>query len=361
MSLILTRNKQPSIKIDATGFDLEDNLQEYIHHNPDVIPLYDIKDDIRLCVLAREFATSAGPIDAVGVDRDGELYIIETKLYRNSDKRKVVAQVLDYAASLWTQYRSAEAFINDLDAHIQKHDNTDLTSVLSGFFALEDGEDRQLIEDIKSTLTGGSFKLVVLMDALHQQLKDLIVYINQNSEFDIFAVELEHYKHDDMEITIPKLFGAQIKKDITHSTKSLPDDQSFIQAYADLGYEKQAQAILEFFNNIQSNQPYTYTTARRTPKYLNFYIQLNNTKLSINLYLNPSMESAGLEFWFDKSYWTKETYQKMKPIYEKLLPGIVISPPSDNKYGKFAVWPISKVDVKKFADYIEKITAIQSG
>jgi RecB family endonuclease NucS len=55
--------------------------------------------------LAREFSTKSGPIDALGVDKDGELYLIETKFYKNPDKRTVVAQVLDYGASLWSNFR----------------------------------------------------------------------------------------------------------------------------------------------------------------------------------------------------------------------------------------------------------------
>jgi hypothetical protein len=49
----------------------------------------------------RAFPTNSGPIDALGINKDGEIYIIETKLYKNPDKRLVVAQVLDYGASLW--------------------------------------------------------------------------------------------------------------------------------------------------------------------------------------------------------------------------------------------------------------------
>ncbi|MBK7447808.1 MAG: hypothetical protein IPJ45_17645 [Ignavibacteria bacterium] len=55
-------------------------------------------------VVAREFRTDSGSIDALAIDKDGDLYVIETKLFRNSDKRTVVAQALDYGASLWRHY-----------------------------------------------------------------------------------------------------------------------------------------------------------------------------------------------------------------------------------------------------------------
>ena len=65
------------------------------------IPLYDIHADARLFVAAREFSTQSGPIDALGFDASGNIYIIEAKMFRSADKRKVVAQALDYGASMW--------------------------------------------------------------------------------------------------------------------------------------------------------------------------------------------------------------------------------------------------------------------
>ena len=59
------------------------------------------------------------------------------------------------------------------------------------------------------------------MDKLDDRLKDLILYVNQNSQFDVYAVEFEYYKHDTYEIIIPKLFGTEVKKDIAVSTSGI--------------------------------------------------------------------------------------------------------------------------------------------
>ena len=101
MAIIVTKQGKNAIKIDPSRFEQEDDLQTYIAQNPDSLPLYEIKEDIRLLILGREFPTNSGPIDAIGIDKDGEIYIVETKLYKNPDKRLVVAQVRDYGASLW--------------------------------------------------------------------------------------------------------------------------------------------------------------------------------------------------------------------------------------------------------------------
>ena len=82
MAIIISKNGKNAVKVDKSTFDKEDYLQRYIHENPESIPLYDIKEDIHLLILAREFPTNSGPIDAIGIDKDGEIYLVETKLYK---------------------------------------------------------------------------------------------------------------------------------------------------------------------------------------------------------------------------------------------------------------------------------------
>ncbi len=215
MAIIISKDGKDAQRVETSNFVAENNLQEYIYKNPNVIPLYDIDSDIRLFIVAREFQTKSGPIDALGFDQNGNIYVIETKLYGNQDKRKVVAQLLDYGASLWRNTTDLDEFIGALNTHTRKQFGESFEVLLSEFFALEDVSDMVLA--IKDNLNAGNIKFVVLMDKLHNQLKDLIVFINQNSQFDIYAVEVEYYKHAEFEIMIPKLFGNEVKKEIATS------------------------------------------------------------------------------------------------------------------------------------------------
>ena len=220
MAIIITKEGKNAQKIEQSRFEQEDHLQRYIYDNPESIPLYEINEDIRLLILAREFGTESGPIDAIGVDSDGNIYIVETKLYKNPDKRLVVAQALDYGASLWRNGNNLPEFIETINKSIQKYFKISVTEKLKEFFGFEDAEIEAFWNNVKVNLNDGNFKFVVLMDKLHKRLKDLIVFINQNSQFDIYAVELEYYKHDTFEIIIPKLFGAEVKKDIAVKSSS---------------------------------------------------------------------------------------------------------------------------------------------
>lgn len=220
MSIIISSNGSNAVRVNKASFDKEKFLQEYIYANPESIPLYDIKEDIRLLVLAREFPTNSGPIDAIGIDGSGEFYIIETKLYTNADKRTVIAQALDYGASLWNHSNDFNEFLATLDEHTQEVFKLKTTEKIKEFFNLDDESVDQIIEKAKRNLNDGVFHFVVLMDRIDDRLKDLIRFVNQNSQFDIYAVEFEYYKHESQEIIIPKIFGAEVKKDIAVSTSS---------------------------------------------------------------------------------------------------------------------------------------------
>ena len=214
MSIIISKNGQNAKKIDKSDFQKEDYLQEYIQNNPDSIPIYELEENKRLFVAKREFPTNAGPIDALAIDKDGNIYIIETKLYKNPDKRTVVAQVLDYGAALWKHQNNFPEFINILNDATQKRFSMSFENKVKSFFNLSDEEIKLTIENLKNNLDEGIIKFVILMDSIGERLKDLILYVNQNSQFDIYAVQMDYYKFEDYEIMIPKMFGIEVKKNI---------------------------------------------------------------------------------------------------------------------------------------------------
>lgn len=214
MSIIISKNGTQAQRIDRSDFDKEDYLQNYIHQNPESIPVYEIEEDKRLFVAARELSTESGPIDALAVDKDGDIYIVETKLFKNPDKRTVVAQALDYGAALWKHTGDFGEFLTILDEKVRSKFQLSFSEKVKEFFRLDDEQTGLLLGAMARNLKDGNLKFVILMDSLDDRLKDLIVYVNQNSQFDIFAVQMEYYKFKEYEIMIPKLYGAEVKKDV---------------------------------------------------------------------------------------------------------------------------------------------------
>lgn len=214
MAIIVSKDGKGAQKLEEQGVADEGYLQAYVAGNPNTLPLDALKEDPRLLVVSREFRTRSGPIDVLAIDRDGDLYIVETKLFKNPDKRRVIAQMLDYGASLWKGYDDSNAFIDALDAAIAESGGGRLRDQIRDAYGLDDAGVELVVAMLKRNLTDGNIKFVVLMDKLHEHLRDLILFINQKSRFDILAVEMEFYRHEGLEIVIPRLYGAEVRKEV---------------------------------------------------------------------------------------------------------------------------------------------------
>jgi len=220
MAIIVSENGKNAKIIEKTLIKGEAYLQEYIQNNPESIPIYELDKQKRLFVAKREFPTNAGPIDALAFDDIGDIYVVETKLFKNPDKRLVIAQVLDYGAALWRHYTDFDSFIEILDRETQRLFNLSFQDKTKEFFDLDDEQAESVFETIQNNLNDGDIKFVILMDKLDERLKDLILYVNQNSQFDIYAVQIEYYKFEKYEIMIPKIFGAEVKKKVKSSSNT---------------------------------------------------------------------------------------------------------------------------------------------
>lgn len=255
MSIIISQQGKVAQKIDRSNFAKENYLQSYIHENPESIPVYEIEEDKKLFVMVREYRTESGPIDALAIDKDGDIYVVETKLYKNPDKRTVVAQALDYGASLWRHSDYGE-FISEINNEVNKKFKISFEEKVKDFFNLSEEEITALLEAMKRNLQDGNIKFVILMDSVDDRLKDLIVYINQNSQFDIYAVQMEYYKFEKYEIMIPKLFGVEVKKSIsTPGTRTMKDwtpDEFLTDAKKRLT-EEQFAIVTKLFNFSKNN------------------------------------------------------------------------------------------------------------
>jgi hypothetical protein len=86
--------------VHESGVSKEHYLETYVAANPERLPLDDIREELKLVTLGQQLPTDGGPIDVIAVDDQGMVYLIETKLFRNPDKRQVIAQALDYKLAI---------------------------------------------------------------------------------------------------------------------------------------------------------------------------------------------------------------------------------------------------------------------
>ena len=77
-------------------------LRDTLFAHPELLPVREIDPAfVPLIPLCKELRTEAGPLDAAFINPHGRLTLVECKLWRNPEaRRKVVAQVLDYARAI---------------------------------------------------------------------------------------------------------------------------------------------------------------------------------------------------------------------------------------------------------------------
>jgi len=357
MAIIISKNGKNAVRVEKSSFDKEDFLQQYIYENPESIPLYDIKEDIQLLILAREFPTNSGSIDALGIDRDGEIYIVETKLFRNPDKRTVIAQALDYGAALWKHFGDFAQFVSALDAAVSKTFDMTLVAKLRDFFGLSEEEAAVLLESVRRNLSEGAFRFVVLMDQLDSRLKDLVIYVNQNSQFDVYAVEFEYYKHESQEIIIPKIFGAEVKKEMA-VTSSGPRRQWSESALMDDARQKLSKEELVAFEKVyafckEKNARINLGTGSTYGSFSPIFPSLSSKSL-----FTMSTDKR-LAFNFE---WTANTDEQLAETFKEKLEAIGYSFPDNFKELRPSVYPdewLPRVDkfLSTISEMLEKATS----
>lgn len=294
MSVIVTKQGQPAQRIEPGKIPQETPLQDYIVRNPEALPLAALRDGLLFLIVAREFSTASGPIDALGLDDEGNLYVIETKLYRNSDQRRVLAQVLDYGAALWKHEGDPKSFRERLEHATRRTLGTDLLTKIRDAFGIDAEAAEKLLTTTEAQVKEGEFRFVVLMDHLDDRLKNLISFINQNSRFDVYGIELEFYSFDDYEITIPKLYGAEARKEVTTSrgtARSVWTEETYFEHASEHLEPQQVDSLRRLYEfAVQHADRVTWGTGTTTGSFNLKYDRLSPTKSILTAYSQGTLD-----------------------------------------------------------------------
>lgn len=97
---VLIRDGGDEHVVPETPLPLEANLHDALTNHPQLLPSEDMGLG-RTVVVGRESAFASGYADLILIDDRGQVCLAEVKKEGNPDTRRVVAQLLDYAAALW--------------------------------------------------------------------------------------------------------------------------------------------------------------------------------------------------------------------------------------------------------------------
>lgn len=171
-------------------------LQDIIHNYPGAMPINEIEpvfsDPVALC---KELETKSGFIDNVFINPQGYITLIECKLWRNPDaRRKVLAQILDYAKDL-AQWDYAVFEKSILKA--RNGSEKTLLEMVANYFP--DLDESAFSDNVTRNLKNARFLLLIVGDGIRENAEELLDFLNRhgNMHFVLAFVELPVFKLGD--------------------------------------------------------------------------------------------------------------------------------------------------------------------
>ncbi|GLR16016.1 DUF4268 domain-containing protein [Portibacter lacus] len=298
---IFISNGQTEI-LKTVNLFLEADIQNLIFENPECLPISDIDESYNPVIpVCKELNTGAGPLDIFMITPNGDLVIIETKLWSNPEaRRKVVAQILDYAKELsaWTY------------ADLQRELNRKLGTkgnILYDFSTRTEAEnilsETDFVDAVSRNLRIGKFMLIIAGDGIREGAKNLTEFISKagNLNFSLAMVELPVFKNQADELiifprTIVKTIEIQkINIEISEGTRFVSDDHEKLNDNdTDVSPEIRKRRDFftsfwtEFIENLQLDDP---------------ECPLPNVTKSQNIYLYPGNDkNAWISAYFATSH-----------------------------------------------------------
>jgi len=219
-------------------FQDEDHLQRLLYDDPRLIPFSDLGEGmLEPRVFVRESGLpGSGSTDLIGVDEEGRVAIIECKLATNPEqKRKVVGQVLEYAAYLWQMgYDGFERLFEKQYRTAGK----DGLAALVGPEGDTEWSEAEFRGNVQATLEAGDFSLIIAVDTLSDELRRVIRYLNRRpaAGTTIYAAELGYFVGDGYEVVSPRLEGAEVSAKTGTGATGRPgwDEVTFFEAASKL-------------------------------------------------------------------------------------------------------------------------------
>jgi len=300
-------------------------IQELIFEHPDCLPISDIDESYNpLVPVCMELSTLAGPLDIFMITPNGDIAIIETKLWRNPEsRRKVVAQILDYAKEIskWSY--------SDLQREINKKLKTKgnhIYQIAAKKYPNQILNEIDFVDSISRNLRLGKFLLLIAGDGIREGAKEIAEFLKKSAglNFALAIIEMPIYKlADNSLILLPRtsLKTVEIEKisiEIPEGLRIVQDSIEPEQESRDEAINPELLAKREYHNNfwrLYVDQLELDDPSQATPK----------TSKSQNLYLYPGLDkSTWISAYLSKSsgrvgvYFRFSTKQSGRSIKESL-------------------------------------------
>ena len=186
----------------VTAYPNEDALEQLLAESPDLLP----GASPERLVVARQVQTGAGPADLVGIGLDGSLLLVECKLRASPEiRRAVVGQLFAYASSLW------RTPVVEFEAAVAARLGQPLAAACRSASGDAEWDEGTFRASLARTLEDGRFRLVIAVDAITDELKRTVEYLNEHTvgEVEVVALEIGYLRDEGVEIVLPRTYGTE--------------------------------------------------------------------------------------------------------------------------------------------------------
>ncbi len=300
--------------------------------SPSLVPIDEIRVGVApLVVAVSEFGLpGSGNTDVIALSADGDIAIIECKLATNPEsKRKVIGQILEYAAFLWGMSSQ------ELDRRVLAKRGLPLAGLVEAAVA---GEwDRTTFQiGLEQSLATGAFILVIVVDEINEELRRIIMYINECSKsgFTLHALEVRRFQSAGVEVLVPHLHGTSAKPPVNGKRKKWSEEEFFdvlkhstgaevVHVVEDLFEWSQGNADRVWLGSGVETGSFTFHYLR-DGKTISVFTIYTNGKLMLNYgYLAPSL-GADVMHEFHQRIAALQAFKKVPEDFTK-WPTIPIS------------------------------------
>ncbi|MBN1857170.1 MAG: hypothetical protein JW846_09495 [Dehalococcoidia bacterium] len=301
-------------RIGESKFESEYILQQLLYETPEVIPVASWgAANLQPKVFVREAGLpGSGNTDLIGVDEQGGISIIECKLARNPEvRRKVVGQLLEYAAYLWQM--TYESF-DDVCCRAEKWNGLHLADLMAkNVRESEEWSEEQFRAGVEANLKQGTFTLIIAVDLLNDELKRIIEYLDSRGSGapTVAVLQMRQFQEGDTQLLVPQVFGASPAVSRRESSPRTPlDEGRFLELCGDqfpearllyskakaLSQERQSSGAADSLH--WSSTSYSYRISwpgnqRGTGIFIGWY----NSSVSLGMAILDAAPEAGTRYW----------------------------------------------------------------
>jgi hypothetical protein len=223
-------------------------IQKLAFENPDCLPITEIdrafENPVPICM---ELNTPAGPLDALYITPTGRIVLLEAKLWRNPEaRRKVVAQILDYAKELssWDY----EDLQREVSKSLKRKGNVPYQIVSA---ACPNIQEAQFVDDVQECLKKGRFLLLILGDGIRKGAGAITNFLTTvgSLEFTFGLVELRLFEHEEIGLLVhPQVLARTVE--IQRVIVELPEEARIVEVVEEREADSKLEQRREFYTNF---------------------------------------------------------------------------------------------------------------